>query len=555
MKMPTEQHDRSETTSGLQNWPNWMLCSGLCLWGLVIRVLAAGKVFPAQGDASHFVQYGKAYAAVGMEGISGYWSLLPQFLSAWCMKIGWMPQFMLQVTTVGFGVLLVAGVYAFALELTRSRKVAFVAGLLIATNPILTASSTSGLSETPHMALATWALALAFAGARKRRVWLFAMAGVVASVDMYYRPYDLFLYLAGAAPFILWRLKGCGWVRMVCLLGMGVLIGVVCSMPFFVITAMKSSGSVGTSKLSNLAYGEDGLDAKAMYAAKGLQGEDTPFSQRIRELQEHGAWRYMWNHRTTIARHYVLNVMRGIRNLNHHAFAGMFRLGLFWFLLVSVLSAWALQSRGLGWVALYVACAIGVILGALSLGFVHPRWNMQFLPFYFVLVGGGVSWLTGELSDRRKRWLVWGCLVVLGFANGRWAVVRLDDEWKQRNLFPVCERLHSWMGEDERLMCFHPDLPALFYRENTLCWDNIPFDSVEGVFALAEAHGADCIVLHEGTFPHFPIHEIERCPERIPGPWKEVDRIDFEQETRFGVEQDSYRFYRRDKVSQTSQME
>ncbi|MBP5786198.1 MAG: glycosyltransferase family 39 protein [Kiritimatiellae bacterium] len=528
----------------LKKCPNWVLCFGLSLWALIIRLLAAGKVFPAQGDASHFVQHGKAYLATGMDAISGYWSLLPQFLTAWSVKLGWMPQFVLQATTVAFGVLLVAGVYALAIELTRRQSIAVAAGLLIATNPVLTASSTSGLSETPHMALATWALVLAFAGARKRRAWLFALAGAVASVDMYYRPYDLFLYLVGAAPFILWRLKGNGWKNNLALIGAGVLVGAVCSMPFFVITGMKSAGSVGTSKLSNLAYGEDGLNAKAMYAAKGLHGEETPFAQRIRELQERGAWGYMWAHKNDVAGNYVRNVMRGIRNLNGHMFTGMFHMGLFWFGLLGVLFVMALGREHCGWVALYAICSMGVILAALSLGFVHPRWVMQFMPFYVLLVGGGFAWLMRRLPNKKLQMLMLVCLVLLGLFNGRWAVARLDDEWKQRNLFPVCERLHELMGEDERLMCFHPELPALFYKTNALNWVNIPFDSVEDVFALANAENVDCIVLHDGTFPHFPIHEIERHPEMIPAPWQEIDCMKFEQETRFELERDVYRVYR-----------
>lgn len=508
-------------------------------------MLAAGKVFPAQGDASHFVQHGKAYWAMGMDAISGYWSLLPQFLTAWSVKFGLMPQFVLQATTVVFGVLLVAGVYALAIELTRRRSIAIVAGVLIATNPILTASSTSGLSETPHMALATWTLTLAFAGTRKRRAWLFALAGAVASVDMYYRPYDLFLYLAGAFPFILWRLKGNGWRGNITLIGAGVLVGAICSMPFFVITGMKSAGSVGTSKLSNLAYGEDGLNAKAMYAAKGLHGEETPFAQRITELQKSGVWGYLWVHKDDVAKNYVRNIMRGIRNLNGHMFTGMFHMGLFWFVLFSGLSVLALWHERCRWVALYSVCSMGVILAALSLGFVHPRWIMQFMPFYVLLVGGGFAWLIGRLPCKRMQMVAWGCFLLAGLLNGRWAVARLDDEWKQRNLFPVCERLHEMMVENEKLMSFHPELPALFYQTNALNWVNIPFDSVEEVFALAEAENVDCIVLHDGTFAHFPIHEIEVHPELIPTPWHEIDKLEFEQETRFDLERDVYRIYRR----------
>lgn len=535
-----------EAQGFVERCPGWALCLGLCVWGLVLRLLAAGKVFPAQGDASHFVQHGKAYLAMGMDGISGYWSLLPQFLTAWSMKLGWMPQYVLQATTVGFGVLLVAGVYALSMELTGKRTIAVVAGLLIATNPVLTASATSGLSETPHMALATWALVLAFAGARKGCIREFVLAGAVAAVDMYYRPYDLFLYLAGAAPFILWRMKDNGWRKKTVMLGAGILVGTVFSLPFFAITAMKSAGSVGTSKLSNLAYGEDGLNAKAMYAAKGIHGEDTPFSQRIQELQEQGAWGYLWVHKQEVAGNYVRNVMQGIRNLNEHMFAGMFRVGLFWFVLSGGLCVLALWREHVGWVALYALCSMGVILGALSLGFVHPRWCMQFMPFCVLLAGGGFAWLLPRWSNRRTQLAAWACLLVMGLFNGRWAVVRLDDEWKQRNLFLVCERLHGIMGEDEKLMSFHPELPALFFETNALNWVNIPFGPVEDVFVLADDDEVNCIVLHDGTFPHFPIHEIERNPDAIPEPWQEIDQMEFEQETRFGMDWDVYRFYRKE---------
>ena len=525
--------------------PAWLMCLFLCFWGMVLRILAARKAFPAQGDSSHFVQHGKEYVARGVDALSGYWSLLPQFLSGWSSEAGWMPQYVLQVTTVAFGIMLVAGVFALALELTRSRMVAFVAGWLIATNPVLTASATSGLAETPHMALATWTLVLVFSGVRKEQWWRFALAGVLASVDMYYRPYDLAMYLAGAAPFVLWRMRGIGWAKSLGMIVAALLAGGICSGPFFVITSMKSSGSVGTSKLSNLAYGADGLDAKAMYAAKGLHAEDTPFLKRIHELQADGPWKYIWRHRREISKRYVMNVMHGIRNVNDHVFAGMFRMGLFWFVSITLLCLAASKSDGNVFFALYALFTMGLIQGSLSLSFVHPRWNLQFLPFFMILLGLGCAWLLRRIYVRRIGLLAWCCLLVFGVMNSRFALQRLEDAWKQHNVFPVCERLHSIMGEDERLMCFHPELPALFYKTNALCWDNIPFDSVADVFSFAEAQGVDCIVLDDNIFPHFPIHEIERKPDLIPYPWKEIDRAEFEHETRFGLERNVFRFYRK----------
>lgn len=534
-----------KSNGGAHTWSAWCPCCVLCVWALLIRLMAAGKVFPAQGDASHFVQHGKAFVAMGMDGISGYWSLLPQFIAAWSVKMGLMPQYVLQAMTVGFGVLLVAGVYAFALELGRSRTIAFVAGLLIATNPVLTASSTSGLAETPHMALATWSLVLAFAGARKGSVWRFALAGAVAAVDMYYRPYDLFLYVAGAAPFVLWRMRMYGWWKGVRMATAGVVIGVVCSLPFFAITTMKSADSVGTSKLVNLAFRKHGLDAKAMFAAKGLHGDEVALSLEIRELQEKGAARYLWNHKGEIARDYMRNVAKGIRHLNGHAFEGMFRMGFFWFVLIGGLSVVAAWSSGRGEMALYALVAMGVILGALSIGFVHPRWVMQFLPFYVLLAGMGFEWLAEHIPAGWMNRATWCILLAAGLLNSRWAVARLDDEWRQRNLFAARERLAKHMDEGEKLMSFRPELPALFYATNTLAWMAIPYGPVDEVFAWADMQGVDCIVLNSSTFPHFPIHEIERNPGLIPLPWKEIDRVEFAQDTRFGEERDEFRIYRR----------
>ena len=86
------------------------------------------------------------------------------------------------------------------------------------------------------------------------------------------------------------------------------------------------------------------------------------------------------------------------------------------------------------------------------------------------------------------------------------------DSWTQRNLFAVCDRVQSAMNENEHLMCFDPGLPALFFKTNARCWDNIPYDSVEGVLVLAEAHGVDCIVLDDKAFPHYlRLREIPHC--------------------------------------------
>ena len=544
-----KQAGAKTTTGGGNGWAHtlsaWWPCWVLCLWALLIRVMAAGKVYPAQTDASHFVQYGKEYAAKGLDAISNYWSLLPQLLSGWSVRMGWSPQYVLQGTTVAFGVLLVAGVYALALELARSRTVAVVAGLLIATNPALTASATSGLSESPHMAVATWALVLVFVGVRTARVRWFALAGLVASVDMYYRSYDLFLYLAGAAPFVVWRMSNLGWKKGCGLVFAAVLTGALCASPFFAISAMKSAQGMGDTKMLNLAFGEYTFDSKAMYAAKGIHGDETPVGKRLHELRTEGACKFMWRHRVEIASNYPKNIVRGVRDLNDLAFTGMFRAGLFWFGVASVLCVVAHVSRGNVFLPFYLVFAMCVILGAYSLCFVHKRYILQLLPFFEILFGGGVAWLLSRQSRRRLQVVTWGCLLAMGALNGRWAVARLDDAWAQRNLFAACDRLQDTMNEDERLMCFDPGLPALFYKTNALCWDNIPYDSVEGVFALAEAHGVDCIVLDDKAFPHYPIHEIERNPALLPEPWKEVDRIEFECETRFGLEQNVFRFYRK----------
>lgn len=527
----------------LKNCPDWLWCLILCLWALCIRMLAAGKVFPAQGDVSHFVQYGKVYASTGkLESLSSLWSLAPQFLAAWSVKLSWMPQFVMQTTAVAFGILAVTGVYGLALELTNSRRISIVAGLIMATNPVLTSLSVAGFSDTPHFALGTWALALVFAGARKRKIWMFALAAVLASLDLYYRTYDLFLYFVAAAPFILLRLRGCGWSRGIILIGTALSVGTVCSLPFFFVNHAISGWNPGHSKLSNLAIGASGTNAKELYAQSGLGSDQTPLALRVKELGEKGIIKYTWRHKADIARRYPANVAGYIRVLNGHVFDGMFRLGLFWFVVFILLCASGMRNA-MGW---YMVFSIAVVLGALSVGFVNPRWVIQCIPFCAILAGGGFDWLLSNVLNRRVHWIAWAVLIAIGCLNSRWTVVRLNDEWKQLNLFPVCERLHKVMGEDERLMCFRPELPALFYKTNALCWDNIPYDTVEGVFALAEAHGADCIVLNDSTFAHFPIHEIERHPEMVPAPWREVDRLEFEKETRFELEHDVWRFYRKD---------
>lgn len=524
-----------------RSWAFW----GLCAWGLLVRVFAAGKAFPASGDASHFVLHGKAFTALGFEAISGYWSILPQYLSAWAVELGASAQWTLQTTTVLFGVALVGAVYALALELTGKRAVALSAGLLIATNPVLTASSVSGLSETPHMALATWALVLAFRGARKRKAAWFVAAALAGGVDLYYRPYDLALYLFGAFPFVLWRLRGAGRWRGAVLVVCGLLVGGMASVPFFVITAKKSAGSAGSSKLVNLAFRKDGLSAQAMYAAKGIRAEESSLNREIRELQDAGVARYIWAHRGEMARDFFPNFVKGVRHLDEHAFAGMFRMGMFWFALLGMLCAWAMFRQGLGGVALYAMVATGVVFSALSIGFVHPRWIMQCLPFYALLAGGGFAWLAERAPAGLCRNLLWTCLLSGALLNGRWAVARLDDEWKDRNLFAAASRLRERVAENEKLMCFRPELAALFYQTNTLAWLTIPYGEVGEVFEWAELQHVDCLVLNDSVFPHFPIHGIERHPDTLPPGWREIDRFEFAKDTRFGPETNVFRVYRR----------
>jgi 4-amino-4-deoxy-L-arabinose transferase-like glycosyltransferase len=379
----------------------WAIAGCILLLAAVLRILPAERVFPAQGDASHFVQGGVAFHYGSLDDISGYWSIGPQFLAALAVRTGLDPARVLQASTIVAGVWLVFGVMFLTRSLTGSWLPGWLAGLLVASTPILVDSSTAGLAETPHMALALSGFAF-WHHAFVRRQWSWAVAGgLLLALDLYYRPFDLYILLGVFVLFMAVRFRSVSWrFAWKPLLAGGVLFFLV-GAPFFAITKAKQADSAAGSKLINLAFAEHGLNAKVMYGTKGIDSADNPLTQEIRRLDSLGAPRYLWANRGRIARNYVSNLLKAGRHLNSHAFEGGMRMGFVWFVLVSLGFLYGASRCDGGLPALYAAASIAAVPAALSIGFVHPRWILQCLPFYFLLAamalaGDGPGWLRAD---------------------------------------------------------------------------------------------------------------------------------------------------------------
>jgi hypothetical protein len=531
--------------------PTWCLVLFVISLAAIVRIYSASNVFPAQGDASHFIQYGIASYYNGIEGLSGYWSMAPQFLAAGAHCLGISPAYVLQASTGLGGILLVGGVFGLALSLTKSRRIAVFASLLTASTPILVASSTAGLSETPHMALSFCGLALCFYALNKRRWYYFALGSLCLALDLYYRPYDLFIICLAAAPFIGWKLFSLPRATMIKFILLGCIVFVVTGIPFAKITAMKKTGSVSSSKLVNIAYARYGLDAKVMWGTKGIDADDNPLQQEIDTLRDVGSLKYIWQNRTRIVTNYVSNILKSIRHLNAHAFTGSFRMGAFWFVLIGALSVVAALRSGMIWQTVYLCSSIALFPLLLSIGFIHPRWIMQCVPFYFILVSMGVAAAIQKVSSKSTRTVFASIFVAAIVLNFRWAAASSNDQWRGLNIAPVAHKLRSYLSEDDRIMCFGPMLPISFYRTNSLAYMEIPYGEVDRIATWADQQSMDAIVIHNASFPHFPIHEITSDPSKVPTNWQEIDRIIFEKETRFGLENDQYVVYRRIDSSST----
>jgi 4-amino-4-deoxy-L-arabinose transferase-like glycosyltransferase len=142
------------------------LLAAISVLGFGLRLYTAHHVFPAQGDAGHFVQHGVAFAHGVRPHISGFWALFPQIVAYGAANLGRDPLRSLQLFTVLCGSIVVFSSGALAWGLTRRPLAGVVCAMLVATNYSLIDISATGLSEPGYLACllsgsALWAHSIA----------------------------------------------------------------------------------------------------------------------------------------------------------------------------------------------------------------------------------------------------------------------------------------------------------------------------------------------------------------------------------------------------------
>ena len=123
-----------------------VLLVAIALLGAGLRLYTAWHVFPAQGDAGHFVQHGVAYAHGVAQHLSGFWALLPQVAAFCAARMGLDPLKGIQLFSVLCGTIVVFGAGAFAWGLTKNAGIGLLSALFVATNHSLIDISATGLS-------------------------------------------------------------------------------------------------------------------------------------------------------------------------------------------------------------------------------------------------------------------------------------------------------------------------------------------------------------------------------------------------------------------------
>ncbi|HMP71836.1 MAG TPA: hypothetical protein PKE55_01095 [Kiritimatiellia bacterium] len=518
----------------------WVVVIALSLW---IRVEGARLSYPAQGDASHFVQHGVSWAVTGKP-VSGYWSLGPQYLAGWAYSRGWDPSLTLQWTTVGFGVLVVMGTMALGHCLSLSAGMMLAAGLVVAVNPALLKSATGGLSETPLMAC----LLLGYAGlewSQRKKSWMAAGAGgLFFALAMYYRPFEAMVGLGAYGLYTM--ILGVTKSRPVHL-GPLVLAGVVFvggALPFWKISAELNTLSASQSKLVNLAYRDDGLNSKAMRSLYGPEQEQSALAAEIQRLEEQGAVGYLWANRGVILRKIPVNILQAVRWINQLTFGGAFAMGLMVFLLFTGWMIHAVITRGNPVKLLLPALYGGLIVAALSLSFVHPRWMFQLLPFYALILGTGAQAWAGSGWWRRVG--VAGVVLLFSFKTGVLALEQRNDRWVERNVIEVGQWLRDQLAEGDRIMGFGPELAVQAQPDRPWDYIEMPFGEVHDVDAYAGKRGVTWVVLSTRNHAHYPVHEVYRNPEVKPVRWTLVRETTLTQATRWGQETETFYIYRLD---------
>ncbi len=517
----------------------------LTILALGVRLIAATKAYPAQGDAGHFVQCGMELAQGNPAGLSPHWSQAPILLVAGAIRVGWDPARALQVLTLAAGVVAVPLLMVFAWSVLESWSAALLAGLLVSTNPALVKYSVNGLAEMPYIALLLAAACLVVGGARSGGAgWRLPLSAVFLGLGVYFRPTESCVSAAilyGMVAVTVVRGRRFSELRA---LALACLVFIALLTPLNVYTARRSPYHVPSTKIVNLAFGDYGYDSKA------TKGINSPLKAEEAKLKEMGAVQYLWVSRGAVMRHWIGNAPRAVRGFKELLFAGAFYMGTGWFaaIIILVFFTSAVFGRLRRWL---LPAALAFAMPSLfCLSFLVDRWLVPSLPFLLVLVGDAVALWLGAARASRWRYLLVAVVILFIGRNAVFSVEPAAVDWRYFNFSKVAARLRDHGSEQDVLMTSGPHLANYFYTNSPFRFIELPYGTIEETERFAGERHVTLIAFSDLLYSHWPIQRLF-AGDAPPPNWQLLERLRFEKEDpRYGVLTEQYLLYRRREASE-----
>jgi MFS family permease len=512
------------------------------LFGAIVRIYLAANTFPAQRDASHFVQHGIEYAGGNKAAMTGMWSQAQILAAAWAFELGFSPERMVQIVSVFFGIWMVPMTILFVWRFFHSMNMGVIAGLLVASNPSLILYSVNGMANVPYGSLVMTAAALLACSFNHNRVFYLniPLAFIILAPAIYYRSIETLASALVLGSWTLYQTVARRDAKSFIHLVVAGLLFMVITMPNFIMTSKQYKGSSLSPKMMNLV-----IDPESINSSKSVRDPDHVMMVKARQLEEIGAFRFMWEHREVMLKRVVPNVLKGLRSLNEVAFHASLRLGMDWFL-VLLLASFVQLPRPIQWDRWLVVLGLMFFFPLMiSIAYIVSEWFVAYVPFLFIFFSASLSssWKNNGLAARIA------LATFLIFTAGRsslYAVTEFADDWKYQNEIHAATVLRAHGSEEDILMSGGPLAANTFYDHYPLRWKPFTYGTIEEMDEMAGKRSVTLIMLSSDEFTRsWPVQKLFEG-ESSPPNWQLLERLEYNRNhPKYGPQQVVRLLYRR----------
>jgi 4-amino-4-deoxy-L-arabinose transferase-like glycosyltransferase len=475
----------------------------LLLIGVAATLLAAGlrlalapRYNPVDLDAGHFVQLGLALAHGDSRGSSAYWPQAAIGAAALGERLGVSPARALQAGTL-IGGALVAGLGALlAGRIFRSRAAAIAAGLWLATNHALVEYSLNGMAEAPFAAcILAAALCVVEGEGRMRGAWRYPAGMACLGLAVYYRPMEAVVATLILTMYVLLDRRGAAIGSWVLSLMAGLLLFAALLYPHLRMVKRETGRYQVTEKLDNIALADAALSRKALYSLREGVSTYGDATRDVEELKQEGTLAYLWSQRARLPARVAANLQRMVRGYNEHLFAGSFRLGAGWFILLGLgCLAAVLANRACARpVLLLLGLALVYPLLA-TLSYIYPRWLVAGVPLLVVVAAGAAAQSYERLPGAARRVAAGlGLIFLAGSVSYAARSPTGGERWRQYDR--IAREVRRAVGDEVRMMTLSPDFIAHYYRIEPFNWVQLRHGEVDDVLEYARQARVEGILL------------------------------------------------------------